>query len=449
MKSIRTTVFFFMVFLILFSAPAGAFYVEVDDMIFSLGRVKVLGPLGNSETVFEGGARMLVYFEGDEGVADDDNGNALEEVDAQIINFDMPGMNLMYGPIRLRERSEIMSMGVIEEVMNNTVGILDVPPFTAAGEADMDFDMFFEVEMGGRLYYSDSPIRMSLRIDHKPPEDGFEFFQGPETVQLVDAYGQYTGYALWFAWDMDYFAIETDVYESCVGEIEIRDKESLVEFADVSGQITQVVFFEDVDEGSAYSNDLDRLDEVLTGLQELELSGMNPTLGSIQLTLRRDSISLGEIEETAASTPGILDMPPFTSTGAATSTFEVYFEVEMGGILYLTVEPILLSGVITHKPSISGEIFTSSDYVRLYEVTGLPSPYSIGVPWLVLSPCVRCGDFDGSGLVDMLDYGEFAGEWEWNQSGIDLYNAADMDCDGVVNIQDLSEFVLTWLGGCP
>ena len=117
MKSIRTTVFFFVLFLIFLQTQAGAFYVEVDDMVFSLGRVKVTGPLGYSETIFEGGARMLVYYEGDEGVADDDNGNGLDEVNAQIINFDMPGMNLLYGPIRLREHPGITSMGKIEEVV--------------------------------------------------------------------------------------------------------------------------------------------------------------------------------------------------------------------------------------------------------------------------------------------------------------------------------------------
>jgi hypothetical protein len=128
---------------------------------------------------------------------------------------------------------------------------------------------------------------------------------------------------------------------------------------------------------------------------------------------------------------------------------EVYFEVGMGLDLYLTFDPILLSGVITHKPSISGEIFTSADRARLYEVTGLPSPYSIGVPWLVLSPCGRCGDFDDNNLTDMLDYSEFAVNWQWSQSGVDQYNTADMNCDGAVNIHDLSDFVLMWFGDCP
>jgi hypothetical protein len=448
MKSILTTVIFFVVVLIFLQAQAGAFYVEVDDMVFSLGRVKVTGPLGYSETIFEGGARMLVYFEGDEGVADDDNGNGLDEVNAQIINFEMTSMTLLYGPIRLREHPGITTMGKIEEVTNDIPGILEVTQFSITGKAEMYFDMFFEVEMGGKLYYSDSPIRHWYLIEHKPPEDGFEFFQSLVTVQLVDTYGLPTGFALWFDWNTDNYAIETDVYESCTGEIEIWDMESLAEVVDVSGEITQVVFFEDVDEGSAYTDDFDRREEVQMGLQELGLKGMNPTLGSIRLTLKRDSISLGEIEETAANTFGILDIPPFTPTGTAANTMEVYFEVGMGLNLYVTFDPILLEGVMTHKPSISGEIFTSADYVRLYEVTGLPSQYSMRVAWLVLSPCVRCGDFDGDGLVDMLDYGEFAGKWKWSQSGVDQYNAADMNCDRVVGIQDLSDFILMWLGDC-
>ena len=108
---------------------------------------------------------------------------------------------------------------------------------------------------------------------------------------------------------------------------------------------------------------------------------MNTTLGSIRLALKRDSISLGEIEETAANTFGILDVPPFVSTGTAASTMEIYFEVGIGLNLYVTFDPILLEGVITHKPSISSEVFTSADYVRLYEVTVLPSQYSMRVSW--------------------------------------------------------------------
>jgi hypothetical protein len=448
MKSIQTAIIFFVVILVIFSMQAGAFSVEVDDMEFSLGRVIVIGPLGGSETLFEGGATMNVYFEGDEGVAYDHDNNGYDEVDAQIINFGMTGMSLLYGPIRLREHPDIASMGELEEMVNIVPGTLDVPPFSSTGEVKMYFDMFFEVEIGGVLYYSDSPIRNLYQIDHKPPENGFEFFQGPETIQLVDGSGLPTGLALYFAWDTDNYAIETDVYESCTAKIEIRDMERLVEFVNVTGEITQVVFFEDIDEGSAYSNDGDHREEVQTGLQELVLQGRSTALGWINMRLKRDSVSLGDIEEMTVGTFGVLDIPPFTPTGIAGSTMEVYFEVGIEFAAFKTVEPILLSGVMTHKPSISGEVFTSTDRVRLVSMGGVPSPYSIGMSQLVLSPCVRCGDFDGDGFIGMLDYGEFAGEWEWNQSGIDLYNAADMDCDGSVGIGDLSDFVLVWMGGC-
>ena len=135
--------------------------------------------------------------------------------------------------------------------------------------------------------------------------------------------------------------------------------------------------------------------------------------------------------------------------GTVTSTFEAYFDVEMGGNMYSTTVPIILGGLLWHKPSVSGEVFTSADRVRLVSVTGFPSPYTIGVPWLILSPCVRCGDIDSNGSTDMADFAEFAGDWLWTESGYDLYSAADMDCSGDVKLDDLADFVLTWLAGCP
>ena len=120
-----------------------------------------------------------------------------------------------------------------------------------------------------------------------------------------------------------------------------------------------------------------------TGLQELVLQGRSTELGWINMRLKRDSISLGDIEEMTVGTSGVLDIPPFSPTGIAGSTIEVYFEVGIGFAAFKTVSPILLSGVMTHKPSISGEIFTSTDRVRLYSMGGVPSEFSIGVPWLV------------------------------------------------------------------
>jgi len=127
----------------------------------------------------------------------------------------------------------------------------------------------------------------------------------------------------------------------------------------------------------------------------------------------------------------------------------VYFEIELDGKLYHTAAPIVLSSVITHKASSSGEIFVSPDYVRLLDRHSLPSRWSVGIRQLVPSPCRRCADFDAGGRTNMSNFGEFADNWHWNGSGVDRYKAADMDCNEEVDFLDLSQLAAAWLVGCP
>ena len=57
-----------------------------------------------------------------------------------------------------------------------------------------------------------------------------------------------------------------------------------------------------------------------------------------------------EIEETLNNTPGTLDIPPFTPTGTADSFFDIFVQVDVGGMTFYTNVPKRMSTVITHKP---------------------------------------------------------------------------------------------------
>jgi hypothetical protein len=88
---------------------------------------------------------------------------------------------------------DIASVGEIEEISNDTPGILDLPPFTTGGIADSFFDVYFELEMGEFVFRTDEPKRMETVIRHKPPREG-DTYQNPELIPLVDLYGQHTGF---------------------------------------------------------------------------------------------------------------------------------------------------------------------------------------------------------------------------------------------------------------
>src|SRR3974377_943267 len=57
---------------------------------------------------------------------------------------------------------------------------------------------------------------------------------------------------------------------------------------------------------------------------------------------------VGTITENANNTPGILDVPPFTASGTATSFFDVFFDVNIGGQTLTPATPLHLTSTIRH-----------------------------------------------------------------------------------------------------
>jgi hypothetical protein len=180
----------------------------------------------------------------------------------------------------------------------------------------------------------------------------------------------------------------------------------------------------------------------------LSLRGTGSMVGPVQLSLRRGLTSAGQMEERMNNTAGVLDVPPFTETGTVDSFFDVYVELRAEGETLYADGPLLLTGVISHKPSRSGEIYDGRGSVALLYAAGSPTGMRLWITQFRPSPCERCGNLDGIGVTDMLDVDEFADNWLWGASGVDMYNAADMDCSGKVDFPDLAHFASTWLGTC-
>lgn len=245
--------------------------------------------------------------------------------------------------------------------------------------------------------------------------------------------------------------VETDVYSSVWAEIFVYYQHfGTRETVELEGTMTMEVDFEGSAEGDADDDDGDGKEEVPTRIIALDLRGRGYFLGVVKLTLRTDLKSEGQMEETTrfGKTPGVLDIPPFTDSGTVDSSFDVHFEVEMNRNTYYSANPVSLSGVITHKPSISGEIYEGPRSVGLLYPSGEGASILFWIEKLRPSPCIRCGNIDGTGVTDMLDVDEFADNWLWSASGVDMYNPADMDCNGKIDFEDLARFAFTWLGTC-
>jgi len=167
---------------------------EVDEFPESIAQVTLITPTGQESVIdLEGPTTVHVFFEGAvEGEAKDNDGDGLDEVSTEIVSMELTGVSPM-GPVVVRLNPDIPSTGEIEEISNDTPGILDLPPFTTEGIADSFFDVYFELEMGEFVFRTDEPKRMETVIGHKPPQKG-DTYENPEWIPLVDLYGQHTGF---------------------------------------------------------------------------------------------------------------------------------------------------------------------------------------------------------------------------------------------------------------
>jgi len=152
------------------------------------------------------------------------------------------------------------------------------------------------------------------------------------------------------------------------------------EVVQLSGPVTQHVYFEGSNHGDAQDDDGDGLDEVTTEIVSMNLQGSSPSMGQVNLRVVPDMPSLGQIIEQVNNTPGVLDLPPFGSGGTADSFFDVFVEVEVPGMdqTFVTLVPKRLIGVITHKPAAPCDSYENEDETQIYDSDGNPTGFFIG-----------------------------------------------------------------------
>ncbi len=88
-----------------------------------------------------------VFFEGpSEGDAFDDDLNGLDEVETEMVALNLTGTSST-GPVTLTHSPVQDSPGMMEDLVNNTPGTLDIQPFRPSGSVDSFFDVFFEIDI--------------------------------------------------------------------------------------------------------------------------------------------------------------------------------------------------------------------------------------------------------------------------------------------------------------
>jgi hypothetical protein len=397
----------------------GGYPVEVDQISISRPGTEIITPIGKEKLTVSGPLTWKVFFEGpNEGDAFDDDGDGLDEVNLEIVDLDWTGNGPLLGPIKLREHPDIPSIGLIEEMANNTPGRLDIPPFTAAGSAVMTLDFYFEIEFDGQLLYTDQPSRKSASITHKPPGPTDTFSIDYLHLPLLNADGSIS--RCYFGLGPEHWRplYEVDPFEFSRVQLEITKPGGSTEVVDLSGFSSMYTKFDGIGqvEGQAYDDDGDGRDEVATEMAALDLSGTGPTLGLVKMRLRPDILSLGEIEEQVNNIAGTLDLPPFTITGTADSFFNIFFEVEFGGQVFHNVESLRWSDVINHKPPQNAS-YESFGTIPLFDNNGNPTGFYIGPTPYRPGYCgdsahpIPIGDLNQDCIVNFFDLAIFASHW--------------------------------------
>lgn len=352
--------------------------VEIDVFDTPLCELDIIGPGGQRyEVPMVGRTVERVFFEGThEGTAYDDDGDVLDEVQTEMQELNLIGYNSNLGLVLMRLNTDIPSMGEMEERTDYNSGILDVPPFFKDGIVDSFFDVSFEIEMLGQVLYGRGPLRWSGSLWHKPAGP-LTIYENPADVELVDAVGAPTGFFIGATQYQPNPFIEVDLFDTSIAAVELETPRGEQLSVELMGTSTINVFFESDFEGSADDDDNDSLDEVVTELVQLDLSGENSRIGEVRLGLDTRIPTLGQIEEDADDKTGRLDIPPFASCGTAQSFFDVHFEIEIDGIAMYPERAPRCQTVIKEKPVAPGDVYENIEGIRLVDSDGALTGYTL------------------------------------------------------------------------
>ena len=385
------------------TAPAEPNTVEIDVFENVISEQQLQMSDGTTEIIrMTGEATEHVIFEGPrEGLANDDDGDHLDEVKTEMVELNLTGLSAMLGSVQLRLLTGIPSIGEMEETKNDKSGLLEVPPF-GEGMVESFFDIFFEFEIAGQLLYGRDAMHLQGLLSEKPA-GSMDIYEYLGNIQLFDINGNPTGLLLGPGRIRPNPPVELDLFETPIFELELQAPDGSTVTTMLTGRTTVRVFFEGEDQGSAYDDDGNLLDEVQTEMVELDLKGYSSMFGPMQLRLNPNMPAAGRMEEQADSNTGVLDVPPFCKDGRVDSFFDIYFELDVLGQTFYNRDPMRLRGVLWHKPAGPMSIYENLTQVPLYDENGNPTGYTIRTCRYRPNPVVEVDVLDTSmGLVDLV-----------------------------------------------
>jgi len=375
------------------AAEPNTIEIDVYDNVVYLQNLTT--PMGPETLRLTGRMTVHVVFEGSEdGLADDDDGDLLDEVDTEIVELNLRGNSPMFGAVHMCLRTGLQSDGEMEETTDIRTGVLDVPPF-GSGTMNSFFDIYFELEIAGQRFYNVAELHWEGELSEKPAGH-VDTYVHVGVVQLLDENGNPTPYYLETGRVRPNPPVEIDEYETPLCEVVIVDPGGQSFKVPMVGRTVERIFFEGANEGTAYDDEGDLLDEVNTEIMELDFSSYHWHLGHVVMRLNTDIPSIGEMEERVDHNTGTLDVPPFFKDGVVESFFDVSFEIGMSGQVMYSRLPLHWTGMLWHKPAGPLTVYENSVDVDLVDDVGAPTGFTVGTSQYRPNPFIEVDYFDTS-----------------------------------------------------
>ena len=200
-----------------------------------------------------------------------------------------------------------------------------------------------------------------------------------------------------FAGLLDPRFLEVDFFPDSIAHVIMQDPDGNIVRVDLSGPSTvEVEIDPDTFEVPFPNTGPDIVD---TELVQLDLVGSSP-FGPVFLEIRDDAKSpfqrsFGQIQEAIDTLNGFLDLPPVRAGPPASSFFDVFFEINVGGFILHNEDPLFLEAVqgIKSKPPALEDEYCEFGPVLLFDENNQPTGF------LILEACHTPNPRNGNGPV--------------------------------------------------
>ena len=348
---------------------------RVDTLTSLHTDVDLVGPWGTETVALNGSGRLASTIHALRvGLS------GTESVPTELTQLELTGTSLNAGPVTVRLLPSTSlpfqrSVGSIQETLNATPGVLDLPPFTPAGSAFFQLHAYMEVEIQAlKLLLHTDPSPNPSGVVHRMPANTGETLTSVFDTPLLDANGASTAYK--------FRNMRMTLYPTAVTDT-LLDSRITLDLKGPLGLDTVTLkgrTIADARIGNVGDTDGDGLEQVQADVVDLAMSGVSQHYGQVRLSLSRPvphtlPATIGEIEESLNTQNARLDLPPFASSGTASSFFDLYFSLQIGDSLFHNHVAKHLLGTLTQFPPAPGEEYRNFVTTSLLDDADATSAY--------------------------------------------------------------------------